>query len=420
MSLTSASDQFPIEWLPIDLLRHESDNPRSIDPVQEDALERSIRRFGMVQPIVARREGWVIIGGHQRHRAAKRLGLLLVPTIVLDLDEDQAHVLGIGLNQIGGDFDQPLLARLVARLQERPDVDLSLTGLTAREIGGLARSLRTRTLRDQPETFDLETALAAAGRIARVQSGDVWQLGPHRIACGDATSVADVERLLAGDRAGMAFSDPPYGVDLGNHGGQGRDARRRPMLNDDLDPVAQEQFVRAWATNLLAGVRGAMYVCMSSKELPLVSRILAELGAHWSDTIIWAKDRFVLGRADYQRAYEPIWYGWPGGAERQWAGGRDQSDVWSLARPARSPLHPTTKPLALMERAISNSSTEGDLVLDLFLGSGSTLIACERTGRVCAGLELDPRYVEVTLARWEVFTGETAVREAAGAPAGTA
>jgi len=141
-----------------------------------------------------------------------------------------------------------------------------------------------------------------------------------------------------------------------------------------------------------------------------LARLLAEAGGHWSDTIIWAKDRFVLGRADYQHAFEPLWYGWRDGVRRHWCGDRDQSNVWQVARPSDAPLHPVMKPLALMERAIANSSQARDLVLDLFLGSGSTLIACERTNRRCLGLELDPVYVDVALARWERFSGEVAVR----------
>jgi DNA modification methylase len=177
-----------------------------------------------------------------------------------------------------------------------------------------------------------------------------------------------------------------------------------------MDPIAWELFVRAWGHNLLAYVDGAIYVAMSSKEMPLVSRVLSEEGGHWSDTIIWAKDRFVLGRADYQRAYEPIWYGWREGSTHHWCGDRDQGDVWEIPRPAEAPLHPTMKPLALMERAISNSSRAGDLVADFFAGSGSTLIGAERTGRRCAALELDPIYSDVIIARWESFSGEKAGR----------
>src|SRR4029078_9314297 len=139
------------------------------------------------------------------------------------------------------------------------------------------------------------------------------------------------------------------------------------------------------------------------RRAPLQRAPAAE-GGHWSDTIIWAKDRFVLGRADYQRAYEPIWFGWREGTTHHWCGDREQSDVWQIARPSEAPLPPVMKPLRLMERPIENSSREGDLVLDPFLGSGSTLIAAERTGRSCLGIELDPRYCDVSLARWEAFT----------------
>ena len=172
---------------------------------------------------------------------------------------------------------------------------------------------------------------------------------------------------------------------------------------------AWERFCRAWAASLTANVAGALYVCMSSKEWPFVCQALSEAGAHWSDTIIWAKDRFVLGRADYQRSYEPIWYGWPQGTTRQWHGGRDQGDVWRIPRPDASPLHPTQKPLELVERAIENSSTPGATVLDPFCGAGTTLIACERTGRRGVGVESAPRSVAATIARWAAFAGEAAV-----------
>jgi DNA modification methylase len=217
--------------------------------------------------------------------------------------------------------------------------------------------------------------------------------------------VSDVARLFDGRKAAMAFCDPPYNVGLGDHGGQQRGSRRRRIQNDALPPEEWGAFCRRWSRNLLASVDGAIYVCMSTKEWPLVSRVLDEEGAHWSDTIIWAKDRFVLGRADYQRQYEPLWYGWREGVKHFWNGDRDQGDVWRIERPSASEAHPTMKPLALVERAIENSSRPGDLVCDLFLGSGSTLIAAERTGRVCFGLEIDPHYSSIVIARWEAFTG---------------
>ncbi len=209
----------------------------------------------------------------------------------------------------------------------------------------------------------------------------------------------------------MCFSDPPYNVSLGDHGGQQRDTKRRRIANDSLPLEQWGAFCRGWAKNLVSNVDGALYICMSSKEMPLVSRVLEEAGAHWSDTIIWSKDRFTLGRADYQRQYEPLWFGWREGAKHHWCGDRDQGDVWTIARPSDSDLHPTMKPLPLIERALNNSSKPGDRVLDLFLGSGSTLIAAERTGRTCLGMELDAHHVDVAVARWESFTGETARRE---------
>ena len=162
--------------------------------------------------------------------------------------------------------------------------------------------------------------------------------------------------------------------------------------------------------NLLSSVHGAIYIAMSSSEMHNVRRIFDELGGHWSDYVVWAKDRFVLGRADFQRQYEMLLYGWREGSKHHWCGDRDQGDVWQIARPSESPWHPTTKPLPLVERALSNSSLPDDRVLDPFLGSGTTLVACERTGRRCLGLELDPHYVDVAVARWEAFTGQTAQR----------
>jgi DNA modification methylase len=397
-----------VEEVPIELLRPDPANPRRIGDEELEALTRSLRQFGFVQPVLARREDGVVIGGHQRLVAARRLGLATVPVTYLDLSIEQSRLLNLALNRISGSWDDQLLARLLADLQT--SVNVTLSGFGEDEIHDLLRSLETRDKRERVEDFDLDSALEDATRTPRSKPGDLWKLGDHWLLCGDATQPQDVERLLGGTKAAMAFTDPPYNVSLGDHGGQQRGSRKRRIANDSMDPISWEIFVRAWARTLLASVDGAIYVCMSSKEMPLVSRVLAEEGGHWSDTIIWRKDRFVLGRADYQRAYEPIWFGWREGAIHHWCGDRDQDDVWDVARPSDAPLHPTMKPLPLMERAIANSSVNGDLVLDPFAGSGSTLIAAERTGRRCAVLELDPRYADVILARWERFAGEVAER----------
>ena len=406
--MAKATTQICIEQVAISDLHPDPSNPRRISDAELDTLTRSILKFGFIDPIIARREDKLVIGGNQRLLAARRLGYETVPVVFLDISIEQAKLLNISLNKISGSWDQELLARLIKELETAPDIDLTLSGFQDDEIKKLLKSLEAREKRDQLENFDVEAALESAQSAPVAKRGELWALGEHRLGCGDSTGPEDVKRLMNGVRAALCITDPPYGVDLGNHGGARRGARKRTIANDALPPQEWEAFVRAWAKQLLENVDGAMYIFMSTKEWPTVSRVLAELGGHWSDTIIWAKDRFVLGRADYQRAYEPLWYGWREGAKHHWNGDRDQGNVWTIPRPSESDLHPTTKPLPLLERAIENSSRVGDVVLDLFLGSGSTLIASERTGRVCYGMELEPWFCDVAISRWETFSGEKA------------
>jgi len=409
--MTTATAAVEIESVDAESLHPDPANPRRIGKEELEALTRSLREFGFVQPVLARKADSVVIGGHQRLLAARRLGWKTVPVIFLDLSVEQSRLLNLALNRISGEWDQELLACMLAELRPVEDIDLSLSGFSEEELGKLLKSLDVREKKERVETFDLDAALEAARAAHVAQRGDLWRLGDHRLLCGDSTNVEDMERLLGEKKTAMAFTDPPYNVGLGDHGGQQRGSRRRRIANDALSSEAWEAFVRAWAQNLLQHVDGALYVCMSTKEWPVVSHVLEELGGHWSDTIIWAKDRFVLGRADYQRQYEPVWYGWRQGASHHWCGDRDQGDVWNISRPAESELHPTMKPLELVERAIGNSSKPGDVILDLFLGSGTTLVAAERTGRVCFAMELEPAYVDVAVRRWEAFTGERAQKE---------
>jgi len=332
--------------------------------------------------------------------------------IFVDLPTEQARLLNLALNRISGDWDQELLARLLADLQTVPDLDLSLSGFGDDELKKLLKSLDHREKRDRPETFDLEKALEEAEtKPAITKPGDIWMLGEHRLACSDATDPAAVARLMGDRKADMAFTDPPYNVDYGNHGGQQRGSRKRTIANDALPPKQWAIFVRGWMGNLLSSVDGAIYIAMSSSEMHTVRAIFDELGGHWSDYIVWDKSpQFTLGRADLQRSYEMLMYCWREGAKHYWCGDRDQGDVWRIARPSVSELHPTQKPLALVERAIENSSRPGDLIADFFVGSGSTLISAERTGRTFFGMELSPHYCDIVIARWESFVGEKAVR----------
>ena len=410
-----ASQALQIEYVAVNTLHPDPGNPRRITDVEEEALARSIGAFGFVDPIIASRRTRKVIGGHVRLRTAIRLGIAAVPVIFVDVGDHQARLLSVALNKIGGTWDEELLARVFSELP--PELDLTLSGYDDDEIGKFLRTLDVREKRDRPEAFDVEAAIASARSAARVKRGEVWVVNRNRIMCGDATDAEDVAHLLDGTRPAMAFTDPPYNVALGDHGGQQRGQTKRRIQNDAMPPEEWAAFCRAWARNLLSNVDGAVYIFMSTKEWPTVSAFLADAGGHWSDTIIWIKDRFVIGRADHQRQYEPLWYGWREGAAHHWYGDRDQSDVWQIARPSESQAHPTMKPLALVERAITNSSNSGDVVLDLFLGSGTTLVAAERTGRVCFGMEIDPHYCSVAIARLEAFAGVDATRVVTAAPA---
>jgi DNA modification methylase len=244
-------------------------------------------------------------------------------------------------------------------------------------------------------------------------SGDLWLLGDHRVLCGDASAQNDVDRLLAGGLADMVFTDPPYNV---NYGATMKDKPRkktRKIANDNLGD-GFEQFLRDACVNMLAVTKGAIYICMSSSELHTLQKVFREAGGHWSTFVIWAKNTFTMGRSDYQRQYEPILYGWKEGTDHFWCGARDQGDVWFVKKPVSNDLHPTMKPVELVERAIRNSSKGRDTVLDPFGGSGSTLIACEKAGRQARLIELEPKYCDVIIRRWEQYTGKPATFESGG------
>ena len=403
--MTKNTDALTIEQVSIGDLRPDPFNPRRISGAALEVLTRSLQQFGFVDPVIARRADKTVVGGHQRLLAARRLGYATVPVVFVDLSAERAKLLNLALNRISGSWDEELLARLLHDLDAAPDVDLALSGFQEDELRQLLKSLESREKRGRPESFDLEAALEVATKEPRTKPGDLWLLGEHRLLCGDATNLDSFITLLDQARAALCFTDPPYNVSYGAT--LPDSAKRKKIANDDLGPGFQT-FLEAACRNILAVTDGAVYVCMSSSELHTLQKAFTAAGGHWSTFLIWAKDTFTVGRSDYQRQYEPILYGWREGAKHHWCGARDQGDLRLVEKPDRNPLHPTMKPLALMERAIENSSRPGDVVLDCFLGSGSTLIACERTGRVCYGVELDPVYCDVAVARWEAFTGEKA------------
>ena len=365
-------------------------------------------------PISQAKENWITkamqgVNEGQRNDICTRLAGYYLPKMAPDIVREILYPFAdrCKLNKISGSFDQELLARLLKELQEVPNIDLSLSGFEDDELKKLLKSLDAREKKERLENFDLDAAVKAAQSSPVAKLGDIWLLGEHRLVCNDSTDREAVQRLMGQSKAAMTFTDPPYNVNYGDHRHSG--ASQRAIANDNLGEVF-EPFLEKACKNILEFTDGAVYICMSSSELHTLQKAFIAAGGHWSTFIIWAKNTFTIGRSDYQRQYEPILYGWREGVSHYWCRDRDQGDVWQVDKPSSSPLHPTMKPLALIERAIQNSSQNGDKVLDTFLGSGSTLIACERTGRTCYGMELEPLYVDIARMRWESFTGEKAKR----------
>jgi DNA modification methylase len=389
----------------IDALLPYARNSRTHSDEQIAQIVASIQEFGWTNPVLVGSDG-VIIAGHARVLAARQMGLAEVPTIVLEhLSDTQRRALVISDNKLSlnaGWNEEMLRAELHALSEE--NFDLDLVGFTDAEL---------EVLLDEPvEATEGQTdadAAPEAPETAVTVPGDVWLLGPHRVLCGDSTQMDAVEKVLAGGLADMVFTDPPYNVNYA------ATTKRRKIANDNLGD-GFEPFLYDACSAMLAVTKGAIYICMSSSELHTLYRAFTNAGGHWSTFVIWAKNTFTLGRADYQRQYEPILYGWKDGTDHFWCGARDQGDVWFVKKPVANDLHPTMKPVELVERAIHNSSKTRDTVFDPFGGSGSTLIACERTGRQARLIELEPRYCDVIVRRWEEHTGKLATLEADGRP----
>jgi DNA modification methylase len=398
-----------IERWPIGRLIPYARNPRTHSEEQVAQIAASIAEFGFVNPVLVGADG-VIIAGHARVMAARKLGLAETPVIVLDhLSGPQRRALVIADNRLAlnAGWDEEMLRVELDALRE-DDFNLDLLGFADDEIEALLA---------EPETESAgltdEDAVPETQETAVTKPGDLWILGQHRLLCGDATQIEAVEKVLAGVLADMTWTDPPYNV---NYGAAMKDklrGKKRAIRNDNLGD-GFEQFLRDACANILAVTKGAIYICMSSSELHTLHKAFTAAGGHWSTFVIWAKNTFTMGRSDYQRQYEPILYGWKEGADHYWCGARDQGDVWFVKKPIVNDLHPTMKPVELAERAIRNSSKSRGTVLDPFAGSGSTLIACEKTQRQARLIELEPKYCDVIIRRFEEFSGKRAVLDADG------
>ena len=395
-----------IERWPTEKLVPYARNARTHSEEQVAQIAASIVEFGFTNPILAGSDG-VIVAGHGRLAAAQKLGLDTVPVVVLDhLTPTQRRALIIADNRIAENagWDDAMLRIELQSLQE-DGFNLDITGF---DVDALAEIMAGEETTVDGNTDDDAVPEVLATPISR--PGDVWEMGKHRLVCGDATDPKSYELLMADAKADMVFTDPPYNVDYANSAKDKMRGKDRPILNDNLGDGFYD-FLLAALTPMLERCAGATYIAMSSSELDTLQQAFRAAGGKWSTFIIWAKNTFTLGRADYQRQYEPILYGWPEGQNRHWCGDRDQGDVWNIKKPQKNDLHPTMKPVELVERAIRNSSRPGDIVLDPFGGSGTTLIAAEKTGRIGWLIELDPKYVDVIVRRWQDWSGQEAYRE---------
>ena len=401
-------NEIKFEHWPTSRLLPYARNPRKNDHVV-DQMAAAITEFGFRIPIIAKSTGEVV-DGHLRLKAALRLGLETVPVILADdLTPAQIKAFRILANRSAtwADWDDDLLRLELEELQ-LGDFDLALTGFDADELLDILAGEETSTEGNTDEDAAPEVPVTPVSK-----PGDVWIMGQHRLLCGDSTDAASYTLLMAGEKSHMVVTDPPYGVNYANSAKDKMRGTNRPILNDNLGEDF-EPFLKAALTPMIAHCQGAIYIAMSSSELDALQSAFRAAGGKWSTFIIWAKNTFTLGRSDYQRQYEPILYGWPEGATRHWCGDRDQSDVWQIKKPHKNDLHPTMKPVELVERAIRNSSRPGDVVLDPFGGSGTTLIAAEKSGRQARLIELDPKYADVIVRRWQEYAGAQAVRESDG------
>lgn len=389
-----------VELWPIDKPKPYAGNARKLSERAVDKVATSIQQFGWRQPIVVDPAG-VIICGHTRLLAAKKLGCKQVPVHVADNltpEQVKAYRLMDNRSHQETDWDDALLRVELLDLKGL-DFDLALTGF---DLGELDSYLAGETV---AEGLTDEDAVPEVQEQAVTRVGDLWHLGKHRLVCGDATVSVNVSLLMAGDVADAVFTDPPYNVDY-----EGYTDQKLKIKGDRLSNDAFRQFLEAAFRSYRSVVKpgASLYVCHPSSWQREFQNALEAAGLVVRCQIIWGKNTFAWGFGRYKFQHEPIFYCHVAGQSDPWYGDKSQSTLWQEKKPAANRLHPTMKPVELVERALANSSKAGDLVLDLFGGSGSTMIACERRDRQCRLMELDPIYADVIVRRWQDYTGKPA------------
>lgn len=404
------NQQIEMEKVDISRINPAPYNPRKdLQPgdAEYEALQRSMKEFGYISPVVWNRRSGNLVGGHQRYKILKAEGHTEIMVSVVDLPLDKEKALNIALNKISGDWDQDKLAQIIQELSVIPDMDISLTGFDEAEITSLLDGLSENT---PEETFDAQSELEAI-KTPITQPGDLIELGEHRILCGDASSSEDIRKLMKDEKAALLNTDPPYNVDYQGTVSNKEHNRWTTIQGDNLSQEEYEQWLKKVFINVYPffGEGMPFYLWNSHKQFGPMHQMLTDLGMHISSVITWAKENFTLGFSDYHQQTEFCLYGWKKdkNSVHLWYGSKKESTLWQVKRdPTKTYQHPTQKPLELAQRAIKNSSLRGDIVLDLFLGSGSTLIASEMLSRRCFGLEIDPRYCDVIVRRYIAYVGK--------------
>ena len=395
-----------VQLWPIDRLVPYPRNSRTHSEAQIAQIAASITEFGWTNPILLGPDG-VVIAGHARIAAARLLGLTEVPVIVLGhLTEAQRRALVIADNQLAlnAGWDEELLCAELSALQEE-DFDVSLIGFEAEE---LARLLAAH---DAAEGLTDEDAVPDLPETPASLAGDLWILGEHRLLVGDAIDATAVARLMAGDSADLVFTDPPYNVDY-----TGYTEDRLKIRGDRMSDAEFKEFLTAAFRSYCTLVKpsASLYVCHSSSWQREFQNAMEAAGLDVRCQLIWAKNTFAWGFGRYKFQHEPIFFAHVAGQKDAWYGDKSQSTLWEEKKPAANRIHPTAKPVELIERALLNSSKTGDIVADLFAGSGSTLIGCERHGRRARIMEIDPKYVDCIIRRYQEYTGKKAILDGDG------
>lgn len=380
-----------IEKIQTDRLVPADYNPRKdLKPGEPEyeKLKRSLEEFGYIEPVIWNKTTSHVVGGHQRLKVLLDMGVTKVDCVVVEMDTEKEKALNVALNKISGDWDKDKLALLIADLQGA-DFDVSLTGFDPGEIDDLFKDSLKDGIHD--DDFDVDAELE---KPAVTKLGDIWLLGRHRLVCGDSTKADTFTALMDGKLANLVVTDPPYNVNYEGTAGK--------IKNDNMGSVAFYDFLLAAFTNTEAAMAqdASIYVFHADTEGLNFRKAFSDAGFQLSGCCIWKKPSLVLGRSPYQWQHEPVLFGWKKKGKHNWYADRKQTTIWEFEKPKKNADHPTMKPIALLAYPIMNSSLTNCIVLDPFGGSGSTLIACEQSDRICFTIELDEKYCDVIVNRY--------------------